>query len=39
MLVPRLRTIGLMEFNRAGEAIAEGRACAEQALPALRRYI
>lgn len=39
MLVPRLRTIGLMEFNRAGEAIAEGRACVEQALPALRRYI
>lgn len=39
MLVPRLRTIGLMEFNRAGEAIAEGRACVEQALPALKRYI
>lgn len=39
MLVPRLRTIGLMEFNRAAEAIAEGRACAEQALPALKRYI
>jgi NTE family protein len=39
MLVPRLRTIGLMEFNRAAEAIAEGRACVEQALPALRRYL
>jgi NTE family protein len=39
MLVPRLRTIGLMEFNRAGEAIAEGRACVEQALPALKRYL
>ena len=39
MLVPRLRTIGLMEFNRAAEAIAEGRACVEQALPALRRYV
>jgi NTE family protein len=39
MLVPRLRTIGLMEFNRAAEAIEEGRACVEQALPALRRYI
>jgi NTE family protein len=39
MLVPRLRTIGLMEFNRAAEAIDEGRACVEQALPALRRYI
>lgn len=39
MLVPRLRAIGLLEFNRAKEAIAEGRACVEQALPALRRYI
>lgn len=39
MLVPRLRTIGLMEFNRAAEAIAEGRACVEQALPALKRYL
>ena len=39
MLVPRLRSIGLMEFNRADEAIAEGRACVEQALPALRRYL
>ncbi|KAB2920180.1 MAG: patatin [Hyphomicrobiaceae bacterium] len=39
MLVPRLRDIGLLEFNRATEAIAEGRACVEQALPALRRYI
>ena len=27
MLVPRLRNIGLMEFNRAQEAIDEGRAC------------
>jgi NTE family protein len=39
MLVPRLRNIGLMEFNRANEAIAEGRACVEQALPTLRRYV
>ena len=39
MLVPRLRDIGLMEFHRAPEAIAEGKACVEQALPALRRYI
>ena len=39
MLVPRLRIIGLMEFNRAEEAIAEGRACVEQALPALKRYL
>jgi NTE family protein len=39
MLVPRLRDIGLLEFNRAREAIAEGRACVEHALPLLRRYI
>ena len=39
MLVPRLRDIGLMEFNRAKEAIAEGRDCVEQALPMLRRYV
>ncbi|HEY6979497.1 patatin-like phospholipase family protein [Reyranella sp.] len=39
MLVPRLRNIGLMEFNRAEEAIAEGRACVEQALPTLQRYL
>ena len=39
MLTPRLGHIGLMEFNRAKEAIAEGRLCVEQALPALRRFI
>ena len=39
MLVPRLRDIALLEFNRANEAIAEGRACVEHALPLLRRYV
>lgn len=39
ILSPRLRNIGLMEFNRAKEAIAEGRACVELALPMLRRYL
>jgi predicted acylesterase/phospholipase RssA len=39
ILTPRLRDIGLMDFTRAKEAIAEGRACVEQALPMLRRYI
>jgi NTE family protein len=39
MLVPRLRYIGLMEFDRAKEAIAEGRECVQQALPMLRRYL
>jgi NTE family protein len=39
MLVPRLKHVGLLEFNRAPEAIAEGRACATQALPLLKRYL
>jgi NTE family protein len=39
MLLPRLAHIGLMEYNRAAEAIAEGSACVAQALPALRRYL
>ena len=39
MLLPRLRDMGLMEFDRAKEAIAEGRICVEQALPMLRRYM
>jgi NTE family protein len=39
MLVPRLSHIGLMEFNRAAETIAEGRAVVEHALPLLRRYL
>jgi NTE family protein len=39
LLMPRLQEIGLMEFNRGREAIAEGRRCAEEALPALERYL
>lgn len=38
MLAPRLRDIGLLEFNRAKEAIAEGRHCVAQAMPVLRHY-
>jgi NTE family protein len=38
MLVPRLRDIGLMEYDRAAEAIAEGRYCVAQALPILQHY-
>jgi NTE family protein len=38
MLMPRLRDIGLMEYNRAREAIAEGHYCVEQAMPVLRHY-
>jgi hypothetical protein len=29
----------MLEFNRAGETIAEGRAVVDQALPFLRRYL
>jgi NTE family protein len=39
MITPRLRHLGLLEFNRAKEAIAEGRYCVEQALPTLRHHI
>lgn len=38
MLAPRLHDMGLMEYNRATEAIAEGRYCVEQAMPVLRHY-
>jgi NTE family protein len=38
MLIPRLNDFGWMEFHRAKEAIAEGRACVRQALPMLERY-
>ena len=39
MLMPRLRAMGLLEFDRAEEAIAEGKACVQLGLAALRRYI
>jgi NTE family protein len=39
LLVPRLGHIGLMEYNRAAEAIAEGRLCVEQAMPMLKRFL
>jgi len=39
MLVPRLRHIRLMEFNRAAESIAEGRTVVEHGLDLLRRYL
>ena len=39
LLVPRLGHIGLMEYNRAKEAIAEGRLCVEQAMPMLKRFV
>ena len=39
LLEPRLRRIRPFDFHRATEAIAEGRLCVEQAMPALGRYI
>lgn len=36
ILSPRLSHIGLLEFDRAAEAIEEGRACVERMLPALK---
>jgi NTE family protein len=39
MLVPRLRDIGLMQYDRANEAIAEGLTCVTEALPAIRRHL
>ncbi len=39
MLVPHLRGIGLMDYHRAHEAIAEGRAAVADALPAIRRVL
>lgn len=37
LLNPRLRAVGSFEFDRAAEAIAEGRACVTHALTELRR--
>jgi NTE family protein len=39
MLTPRLQNISVLEFTKAKEAFAEGRACVEHALPMLRRYL
>lgn len=38
-LVPRLADVRLLEFNRAEEVIAEGRATAEAALSLIKRYV
>lgn len=39
VVLPRLRDIGLLEFQRAAEVIAEGRASIEAALPNIVRQI
>jgi NTE family protein len=39
LISPRVATIGAFEFNRAAEAIAEGRASAAHALPEIKRLL
>jgi NTE family protein len=39
MLMPRLAHVGLFEFQRAQEAIIEGAACVDRALPDLRMLL
>jgi len=39
MLAPRSNGIGLLDFNRAGVAIEEGRRCVRRMLPALREVL
>ncbi|MBD8064630.1 patatin-like phospholipase family protein [Devosia sp. PTR5] len=39
MIAPRVASFGLLEFHRAPEAIAEGRAAAEQMLPVIEQKL
>jgi NTE family protein len=39
IIQPRLGEMGLMEYHRGAEAIAEGRAAAELAVPHIRRQL
>lgn len=39
LIQPRLAEMGLMEYHRGAEAIAAGRAAAEQAVPHIRRML
>ena len=39
MLTPQLRDLGILEFNRADEAISEGRRCVKRALPTIKEFI
>lgn len=36
LILPRVMEVGLLDFHRAAEAIAEGRAATERALPAIQ---
>ena len=37
MITPQLGHLGLLEFDRAAEAIEEGRAAVERMIPALQQ--
>ena len=39
VVAPALAHLGLLDFHRAGEAIAEGRRAAQAALPQLKRFM
>jgi NTE family protein len=39
VIQPRLAEMGLFEYHRGAEAIAEGRSAAEQAVPHIRRML
>jgi NTE family protein len=39
LLAPRISHVSLLEFDRASEAIAEGRACVQRMLPALQDVV
>lgn len=39
MLSPQLRDLGILEFNRAAEAIEEGRRSVKRALPVIKEFL
>ena len=39
VIQPRLGALGLLEYHRAAEAITEGRAAAELAIPGIQRAL
>ena len=39
LISPRLAQLGLMDYHRGAEAIAEGEAAVEEALPAIQRAL
>ena len=39
VIAPALANLGLLDFHRAAEAIAEGRRATQAALPQLRRFM